>query len=180
MQREIMTFIIPLPLSLIHIWDTFKTLFEKGISMEAKAFAVGLRIQHPQKQINLSQYGMEDPGILGAAPYKVTRQTSNQRGVYSFCMCPGGFVVNASSEPGHLAVNGMSNHARNGINANSALIVTVTPEDFPEMTAMGGIAFQRHLEELAYRAGAVSYTHLDVYKRQLGNRDIGAHGQSGR
>ncbi len=133
--------------------DTFKTLFEKGISMEAKAFAVGLRIQHPQKQINLSQYGMEDPGILGAAPYKVTRQTSNQRGVYSFCMCPGGFVVNASSEPGHLAVNGMSNHARNGINANSALIVTVTPEDFPEMTAMGGIAFQRHLEELAYRAG---------------------------
>lgn len=133
--------------------DTFKTLFEKGISMEAKAFAVGLRIQHPQKQINLSQYGMEDPGILGAAPYKVTRQTSNQRGVYSFCMCPGGFVVNASSEPGRLAVNGMSNHARNGINANSALIVTVTPEDFPEMTAMGGIAFQRHLEELAYRAG---------------------------
>ncbi|MBS6516799.1 MAG: FAD-dependent oxidoreductase [Clostridium sp.] len=133
--------------------DTFKTLFEKGIFMEAKAFAVGLRIQHPQKQINLSQYGMEDPGILGAAPYKVTRQTSNQRGVYSFCMCPGGFVVNASSEPGRLAVNGMSNHARNGINANSALIVTVTPEDFPEMTAMGGIAFQRHLEELAYRAG---------------------------
>ena len=122
--------------------------------MEAKAFAVGLRIQHPQKQINLSQYGKKDPGTLGAAPYKVTRQTSNGRGVYSFCMCPGGYVVNASSEPGRLAVNGMSNHAREGINANSALIVTVTPEDFPEMTAMGGIAFQRRLEEAAYRAGA--------------------------
>lgn len=134
--------------------DTFQILFEKGISMEAKAFAVGLRIQHPQKQINLSQYGMEDPGTLGAAPYKVTRQTSNGRGVYSFCMCPGGYVVNASSEPGRLAVNGMSNHAREGINANSALIVTVAPEDFPEMTAMGGIAFQRRLEEAAYRAGA--------------------------
>lgn len=133
--------------------DTFETLFHKGISMEAKAFAVGLRIQHPQKQINLSQYGMEDPGALGAAPYKVTRQTSNGRGVYSFCMCPGGYVVNASSEPGRLAVNGMSNHAREGVNANSALIVTVTPEDFPDMTAMGGIAFQRQLEELAYRAG---------------------------
>ena len=133
--------------------DTFETLFQKGISMEAKAFAVGLRIQHPQKQINLSQYGMENPGRLGAAPYKVTRQTGGGRGVYSFCMCPGGYVVNASSEPGRLAVNGMSNHAREGVNANSALIVTVTPEDFPEMTAMGGIAFQRHLEELAYRAG---------------------------
>lgn len=133
--------------------DTFETLFQKGISMEAKAFAVGFRIQHPQKQINLSQYGMENPGRLGAAPYKVTHQTSNGRGVYSFCMCPGGYVVNASSEPGRLAVNGMSNHAREGVNANSALIVTVTPEDFPEMTAMGGIAFQRHLEELAYRAG---------------------------
>lgn len=133
--------------------DTFETLFQKGISMEAKAFAVGLRIQHPQNQINLSQYGMENPGRLGAAPYKVTRQTGGGRGVYSFCMCPGGYVVNASSEPGRLAVNGMSNHAREGVNANSALIVTVTPEDFPEMTAMGGIAFQRHLEELAYRAG---------------------------
>lgn len=133
--------------------DTFETLFQKGISMEAKAFAVGLRIQHPQKQINLSQYGMENPGRLGAASYKVTRQTGGGRGVYSFCMCPGGYVVNASSEPGRLAVNGMSNHAREGVNANSALIVTVTPEDFPEMTAMGGIAFQRHLEELAYRAG---------------------------
>ncbi len=121
--------------------------------MEAKDFAVGLSIQHPQKQINLAQYGMEEPGELGAAPYKVTRQTSNGRGVYSFCMCPGGYVVNASSEPGRLAVNGMSYHSREGVNANSALIVTVTADDFPEATAMGGIAFQRQLEEAAFRAG---------------------------
>lgn len=133
--------------------DTFEVLYKKGIEMEAKAFAVGLRIQHPQKQINLAQYGMEEPGELGAAPYKVTRQTSNGRGVYSFCMCPGGYVVNASSEPGRLAVNGMSYHSREGVNANSALIVTVTADDFPEATAMGGIAFQRQLEEAAFRAG---------------------------
>lgn len=133
--------------------DTFELLHRKGIEMEAKAFAVGLRIQHPQRQINLSQYGMEDPGELGAAPYKVTKQASGGRGVYSFCMCPGGYVVNASSEKGRLAVNGMSNHAREGVNANSALIVTVTPEDFPEASALGGIAFQRRLEEAAWRAG---------------------------
>lgn len=133
--------------------DTFELLHRRGIEMEAKAFAVGLRIQHPQRQINLSQYGMEEPGELGAAPYKVTKQTLGGRGVYSFCMCPGGYVVNASSEKGRLAVNGMSNHAREGINANSALIVTVTPEDFPEASALGGIAFQRKLEEAAWRAG---------------------------
>ena len=91
--------------------------------------------------------------MLGAASYKVTRQTSFGRGVYSFCMCPGGYVVNASSEEGRLAVNGMSNHGREGENANSALIVTVTPEDFPDQTALGGVAFQRHLEEAAYRCG---------------------------
>lgn len=133
--------------------DTFQTLFEKGISMEAKAFAVGLRIQHPQKQINLSQYGMEDPGTLGAAPYKVTRQTSNGRGVYSFCMCPGGYVVNASSEKGRLAVNGMSNFRRDGENANSAIIVSVTPGDFPVPGALGGVEFQRRLEEKAFLLG---------------------------
>lgn len=133
--------------------DTFEMLYKKGIEMEAKSFAVGLRIQHPQEQINRSQYGLSNPGKLGAAPYKLTRQTSNGRGVYSFCMCPGGYVVDASSEPGRLTVNGMSNHAREGINANSALIVTVTPEDFPEPSAMGGIAFQRRIEEAAFRAG---------------------------
>lgn len=133
--------------------DTFAMLAEKELDLQAKAFAVGLRIQHPQSQINLSQYGMENPGSLGAASYKLTKQTSSGRGVYSFCMCPGGFVVNASSENGRLAVNGMSNHDRAGVNANSALIVTVTPEDFPDGGPLGGVAFQRKLEEAAYRAG---------------------------
>ena len=133
--------------------DTFAMLAGKELHLQAKAFAVGLRIQHPQSQINLSQYGMENPGSLGAASYKLTKQTSSGRGVYSFCMCPGGFVVNASSEDGRLAVNGMSNHDRAGKNANSALIVTVTPEDFPDNGPLGGVSFQRNLEEAAYRAG---------------------------
>lgn len=131
--------------------DTFEMLMRRGIPMEQKSFAVGLRIQHPQKLINLSQYGREDAGNLGAASYKLTKQTSGGRGVYSFCMCPGGYVVNASSEEHRLAVNGMSYHTRAGENANSALIVTVTPEDFPDATPLGGVVFQRHLEELAYK-----------------------------
>ena len=133
--------------------DTFAMLAEKPLDMQAKAFAVGLRIQHPQTQINLSQYGREEAGNLGAASYKLTAQTSGGRGVYSFCMCPGGFVVDASSEPGRLAINGMSNHDRAGANANSALIVTVTPEDFPQPGTLGGVMFQRQLEEAAYRCG---------------------------
>ena len=133
--------------------DTFAMLAEKPLDMQAKAFAVGLRIQHPQTQINLSQYGREEAGNLGAASYKLTAQTSGGRGVYSFCMCPGGFVVDASSEPGRLAINGMSNHDRAGANANSALIVTVTPEDFPQPGTLGGVTFQRQLEEAAYRCG---------------------------
>lgn len=132
--------------------DTFEMLCRRGIPMEQKAFAVGLRVQHPQAMINLSQYGREDAGELGAASYKVTKQTKSGRGVYSFCMCPGGYVVNASSEPGRLAVNGMSYHARAGVNANSALIVTVTPEDFPDRTPLGGVAYQRQLEQLTFQA----------------------------
>ena len=133
--------------------DTFRMLSEKSLGLQAKAFAVGLRIQHPQKQINFSQYGVEEPGSLGAASYKLTKQTSSGRGIYSFCMCPGGFVVNASSETGRLAVNGMSNHDRAGTNANSALIVTVTPEDFPNPGPLGGVEFQRRLEEAAFNCG---------------------------
>ena len=103
--------------------------------------------------INLSQYGKEDAGELGAAPYKVTASTKSGRGVYSFCMCPGGYVVNASSEKGRLAVNGMSNFRRDGENANSAIIVSVTPEDFPVPGALGGVEFQRRLEEKAFLLG---------------------------
>ena len=103
--------------------DTFSMLLEHGVPMEPKPFAVGLRIQHPQSMIDESQYG-RTVKELGAASYKVTWKAAGGRGVYSFCMCPGGYVVNASSEPGRLAVNGMSYHGRAGENANSALIIT--------------------------------------------------------
>ncbi len=134
--------------------DTFQMLHGHGVPMEAKAFAVGLRVQHPQSMINESQYGMREPGELGAAAYKVTARGRNGRAVYSFCMCPGGYVVNASSEPGMTAVNGMSYSGRDGQNANSAVIVAVTPEDFGTEDGMNhplaGIAFQRLLEKRAY------------------------------
>ena len=133
--------------------DTFAMLYEKGVPMEAKSFAVGLRVEHPQAMINECQYGKTDPGALGAAPYKVTAQASNGRGVYSFCMCPGGYVVNASSEQGRTAVNGMSYSGRGGRNANSAIIVSVTPEDFGSDHPLAGIAFQRQLEKKTYELG---------------------------
>ena len=155
--------------------DTFSMLEEKKIPMDAKSFAVGLRIQHPQPLINLSQYGREKAGSLGAASYKLTRQTSTGRGVYSFCMCPGGYVVDASSEKGHLAVNGMSYHARDGKNANSALIVTVTPEDFPEAGPLGGVTFQRSLEKLAYQAadGRIPVQLYEDYRAGRMSRQLG-------
>lgn len=130
--------------------DTFSWLSSK-LLMQPKAFAVGVRIEHPQSMINLAQYGTKDEKGLGAADYKLTCQTAGGRGVYSFCMCPGGFVVNASSEEGGLVVNGMSNHARNERNANSALIVTVTPEDFGAGGVLAGVEFQRRLEAAAWR-----------------------------
>lgn len=133
--------------------DTFRMLYEKKLPMEAKSFAVGFRVEHPQEMINRSQYGVCDPGEMGAAPYKVVAQARNGRGVYSFCMCPGGYVVNASSEEERLAVNGMSYSGRNGKNANSAIIVAVTPEDFGSNHPLAGVEFQRELEAKAYRAG---------------------------
>ena len=175
--------------------DTFQMLYEKGIPMEAKAFAVGLRVEHPQSMINESQYGsrkageasfrmagteeassdrkeaaetrsgkpgmaeaasdrtIEEWGRLGAASYKVAAKASNGRGVYSFCMCPGGYVVNASSEPGRTAVNGMSYSGRDGSNANSAIIVSVSPTDFGSEHPLAGVEFQRLLEKRAYDLG---------------------------
>lgn len=133
--------------------DTFFMLKDRGLTMEPKAFAVGLRVEHPQTLINENLYGEKENQILGAASYKVTHTCRNGRGVYSFCMCPGGYVVNASSEEGQLAVNGMSYQARDGKNANSAVIVTVTPEDFPQEGPLGGIAFQRELEKKAWQLG---------------------------
>ena len=133
--------------------DTFDMLYKKQIPMEAKSFAVGLRVEHPQEMINESQYGKAQPGSLGAAPYKLTAKASNGKGVYSFCMCPGGYVVNASSEEGHTAVNGMSYSGRDGRNANSAIIVSVSPEDFGSDHPLAGIAFQRKIEKKAYELG---------------------------
>ena len=133
--------------------DTFAMLHKRGLYMEPKSFAVGLRMEHPQEMINYDLYGEAENKYLGAASYKVTHTCENGRGVYSFCMCPGGYVVNASSEPGMLAVNGMSYQARDSKNANSALIVTVSPEDFPEEGPLGGVAFQRNLEKAAWELG---------------------------
>ncbi|MEG1847320.1 MAG: FAD-binding protein [Lachnospiraceae bacterium] len=133
--------------------DTVEAFYEQGILMEAKSFAVGLRVEHKQSIINQSQYGMAQPSDLPPASYKLTAQTKNGRGVYSFCMCPGGYVVNASSEDKMLAVNGMSYHDRAGKHANSAIIVSVTPNDYGSEHPLAGIRFQRMLEHKAYELG---------------------------
>lgn len=132
--------------------DTFRMLDKLGIKMEAKPFAVGLRVIHNQDMINESQYGKKYKDMLGAAPYKLTYKASNNRGVYSFCMCPGGYVVNSSSEENRLVVNGMSYSKRDSKWANSAIIVTVFPRDFGD-NPLDGISFQQILEEKAYKLG---------------------------
>ena len=131
--------------------DTFRMLNKNKIEMEPKPFAVGVRVQHPQEKINYSQYG-KFKDILPPAAYKLTYHSSNGRGVYSFCMCPGGYVVNASSEDRKLAINGMSNHSRDSKNANSAIVVTVIPNDF-NGNLFGGLEFQEKLEEKTYEIG---------------------------
>ncbi len=127
--------------------DTFEMLYNNNLNMQGKPFAVGIRIQHSQKMINQSQYGISN----FTADYKLTTNINN-RGVYSFCMCPGGYVINASSENQKLAINGMSYHSRSSENANSALIVTVSPNDFGNHP-LDGIKFQKNLETKAYKQG---------------------------
>ncbi|MBQ9156028.1 MAG: FAD-dependent oxidoreductase [Eubacterium sp.] len=134
--------------------DTFFMLDRTGLNMHAKAFAMGVRVEHPADMINESQYGKGYPDNLSAASYKLTHQCSNGRGIYSFCMCPGGYVVNSSSEPERLCINGMSYHGRDGRNSNSAIITTVGPEDYPGIGPLAGIEFQRKYEELAWQAGS--------------------------
>ena len=133
--------------------DTFEMLLEHKVPMRSKAFAVGVRMEHPQTMINENQYGTDYPDSLPAAAYKLTRKVAEERGVYSFCMCPGGYVVNASSEDEMTAVNGMSYNARAGENANSAMIISVRPEDFCSDDVLAGVEFQRKLERAAYREG---------------------------
>lgn len=155
--------------------DTFRMLKEKGIPMEQKSFAVGVRIEHPQEMINLSQYGADYPCELPAASYKLTRKVSGGRGVYSFCMCPGGYVVNASSEEHALAVNGMSYQARDGRNANSAMVVTVGEKDFGSADVLAGMEFQRRLERAAFTAGAgrVPVQLLKDFRQGAASRSLG-------
>lgn len=138
--------------------DTVQELFSQGIHIEQKPFAMGVRIEHPQAMINRAQYGaFSMHPALGAADYKMNVHTPDGRGTYTFCMCPGGEVIAAASEEGHVAVNGMSYHARAGENANSALLVGVRPEDFGSEDPLAGFALQRRIERKAFLAGGSNY-----------------------
>lgn len=128
--------------------DTFEMLYKKGINMKSKPFAVGVRVEHPQDLIDKNQYG-DYAMYLDRASYKLTYKASNNRGVYSFCMCPGGYVVNASSEKNGIVVNGMSNYKRDSGNANSAIVVTVNEKDYGD-GVLDGVFYQRSLEEKTF------------------------------
>ncbi|MCA1857513.1 NAD(P)/FAD-dependent oxidoreductase [Massilia oculi] len=137
--------------------DTFELLYERGVYIEAKPFSIGFRVEHPQSLIDVCRFGPNAGNkLLGAADYKIVHHASNGRSVYSFCMCPGGTVVAASSEEGRVVTNGMSQYSRNERNANSAIVVGITPEDYPGHP-LAGIAFQRELESRAYVLGGSNY-----------------------
>lgn len=137
--------------------DTFEMLYERGVYIEAKPFSIGFRIEHPQSLIDRCRFGPNAGNpILGAADYKLVHHASNGRSVYSFCMCPGGTVVAATSEPNRIVTNGMSQYSRNERNANSAIVVGITPEDYPGHP-LAGIPFQRALESHAYILGGSNY-----------------------
>lgn len=138
--------------------DTFEMLYEKGVEIIQKPFAIGVRIEHPQTVINKAQYKeFANHKRLGAADYRLTYHASNGRSVYSFCMCPGGSVVAAASEEGRVVTNGMSEYARDKTNANSALLVSVVQEDFEGNHPLAGMHFQRKWEEKAYKLGGGNY-----------------------
>jgi uncharacterized FAD-dependent dehydrogenase len=137
--------------------DTFEMLYERGVYIEAKPFSIGFRVEHPQSLIDVCRFGPSAGNkILGAADYKIVHHASNGRSVYSFCMCPGGTVVAASSEEGRVVTNGMSQYSRNERNANSAIVVGITPSDYPGHP-LAGIAFQRELESRAFVLGGGTY-----------------------
>ena len=142
--------------------DSFAMLHARGVLLEAKPFSIGFRIEHPQSLVDRARFGAQaGHPLLGAADYKLVHHCRNGRSVYSFCMCPGGTVVAAASEPGRVVTNGMSQYSRNERNANAAIVVGITPEDFavhdPSGSPLAGIALQRHWEEQAYRLGGESY-----------------------
>ena len=137
--------------------DTFEMLFSKGVAMEPKGFSMGVRIEHPQPLIDRAQYGRERGDLkLPAAEYRLSCKFDGGS-AYTFCMCPGGYVVAAASEPGRVVTNGMSYSGRAGENANSALLVTLSPADFPYPGALGGILWQRELESRAFELGGGNY-----------------------
>lgn len=138
--------------------DTLEMLCRRGLRMEQKPFAVGVRIEHPRRMIDEARYGrFAGHPALGAADYKLSCRPAGGRGVYTFCMCPGGVVVPAASEPGGVVVNGMSEYARDAANSNSALLVGVGPEDYGDPHPLAGVAFQRRLEQAAFRLGGGGY-----------------------
>jgi len=136
--------------------DTFEMLARTGVPMEPKAFSMGVRIEHRQSTINLSQYGKEE-SPLPAADYSLHVHLPDGNSAYTFCMCPGGYVIAAASEEGGVVTNGMSYSDRNGENANSALLVTLRPEDFPDPSVLGGMYWQRQIERAAFSAGGNNY-----------------------
>ncbi len=137
---------------------TFEMLHRLGVAMEAKPLSIGVRVEHPQQLIDATQYGRwADNGLLGAAPYKFVHHCRTGRAAYSFCMCPGGLVVAASSEPGGVVTNGMSSYARAEANANSGFMVDVSPEDYGGTGPLAGIAFQRMWEQRAFAAAGGGY-----------------------
>ncbi len=137
--------------------DTFTMLRDRGVHLDKKPFAIGFRIEHPQSMIDRARYG-DHAGhkLLGAADYKLVHHARNGRSAYSFCMCPGGTVVAATSEPGRVVTNGMSQYSRNERNANAGIVVGISPEDFPG-DVLAGVELQRRLEEAAYVAGGSNY-----------------------
>ncbi len=136
--------------------DTFEMLHSAGVPMEPKGFSMGVRIEHPQELIDRAQYG-RPRGKLPAAEYRLNCKLEDGGSAYTFCMCPGGYVVAAASEPGRVATNGMSYSGRGGENANSALLVTLRPEDFPCPGVLGGMSWQREIEERAFVLGGGDY-----------------------
>lgn len=157
--------------------DTFRLLYEKGLPIEQKPFAMGVRIEHPRIMIDEGQYGTLPlyRELLPAADYKFAYRTEDGRNVYTFCMCPGGYVVNASSEPGGLCVNGMSYSGRNGKNSNSAVVVNVTPEDYGSDHPLAGMFFQQKWEKKAYEAadGKIPVQRFGDYMRGRTTTEFG-------
>ena len=136
--------------------DVFEMLHARGVAIEAKPFSIGFRIEHPQSLIDKARFGASRKE-LGAAEYRLVHHAANGRSVYSFCMCPGGTVVAAASEPGRVVTNGMSQYSRNERNANAGIVVGITPEDFPGASPLAGVELQRHWESQAFLAGGGTY-----------------------